>query len=83
MEEIQVVLPLEKKESAEMQVRKEKLLKITSYGISVHPESFKKKQKISDFSTFSDTDFRPIEEIIPAPQLQISTAGRVVLFRSF
>jgi lysyl-tRNA synthetase, class II len=87
MEETSTVLPVEKtpekKESTEITVRKEKLAKITALGVTVYPESFSKKQKISDLALFSDTNFRPIEEVIPAPVLQISTAGRVVLFRSF
>ena len=72
-----------KKDSTEMIVRKEKLAKIASLRISIYPESFFKNQKISDLALFPDTNFRPIEEVIPAPVLQISTAGRVVLFRSF
>lgn len=29
------------------------------------------------------TNFRPIEEIIPSPKVDVQTAGRIVLYRSF
>ncbi len=64
-------------------VRLQKLDTIRSLGIPVYPESFQKSHTISDIAGFGDTLMRPIEEIIPDPIVNVSIAGRIVLYRSF
>ena len=48
-----------------------------------YPEKFGKKENIRQILTRGDDTFRSIEEIIPSPNIDVESAGRIVLYRSF
>lgn len=66
---------------SEYEVRKEKVQKLRSLGITPYAESFDKKHTISDLFAIKE-DFRAVEEIVESPKKLYKTAGRVTLFRS-
>lgn len=49
----------------------------------MYPETYSKQHTIGSILSRETTDFRPIEEIIPSPKVDVQTAGRIVLYRSF
>jgi lysyl-tRNA synthetase class 2 len=52
-------------------------------GIIPYAQSFHGKQYISDIITqYEDKELRSIDDIILAPQQQVKTAGRVMLYRT-
>lgn len=67
----------------EIAVRQQKLEKMRGFGVSVYPETFSKRHTIGSLQTRGDATFRAIEEIIPAPTVDVETAGRIVLYRNF
>lgn len=67
---------------SEYEVRKEKVAKLQSLGITPYAQKFDKKHSISALHSHTNDNFRDIEEIIIVPQNLYKTAGRVILFRS-
>ena len=67
----------------EREVRIAKIEKMKAMGIVPYAQSFSKKDMIWDIiSTAEWKQFRDINAIILAPEVQVITAGRVMLYRS-
>ena len=67
----------------ERDVRIAKIQKMKSMGIIPYAQSFDKKNLISDIiKDYENKDHRDINDIIPNPEVQVKTAGRVMLYRS-
>ena len=66
----------------EMDVRLRKVRDLRTMNINPYPESYPKIQSMNDLRTRTNDSFRSIEEIIPSPGDDVSTAGRIVLLRS-
>lgn len=67
---------------SEYEVRKQKADTLRSLGINPYAQKYDKQYMISDILAQESSNFRDVEEIIPAPQKDYKTAGRVTLFRS-
>lgn len=68
---------------SEREVRIQKTQKLQAMGIHPYAQSFKKTHLISDIiAQYEEAPLREIEAIIEGPQVQLSTAGRVMLYRS-
>lgn len=68
---------------SERDVRIQKLQKIRDFGINPYPARFPKEDKVAEIiSQNTEKKHRKIEEIIENPQIQVSTAGRIMLHRS-
>ncbi|MDR2540320.1 MAG: hypothetical protein LBD11_00655 [Candidatus Peribacteria bacterium] len=68
---------------SERDVRIQKVEKIKKMGIIPFAQSYEKTHLITDIiQQYEKSDLRDIETIIPNPELQVSTAGRVTLYRS-
>lgn len=69
---------------SEYQVRKEKLEQLRARGVNPYVENFDKTHTIGDVISLYDakTDLRDSEVIVSSPVMQVSTAGRVTLFRT-
>lgn len=69
---------------SEYQVRKEKLEQLRARGVNPYVENFDKTHTIGDIISLYDakTDLRDSEVIVSSPVMQVSTAGRVTLFRT-
>jgi lysyl-tRNA synthetase class II len=64
-------------------VRITKAKKIKDMGIIPYAQSFDKKDLISDIiKNYETKEHRDINDIIPNPEIQIKTAGRLMLHRS-
>ena len=67
----------------EREVRIAKIKKIETMGIIPYAQSFDKKDLISDIiKNHENKEHRDINDIIPNPEIQIKTAGRLMLYRS-
>ncbi len=66
----------------EMNMRLSKLERMRKMGVQVYPQTYAKKHTVSSILARSG-DFREVETVLAAPSLDTSTAGRIVLFRSF
>ena len=67
----------------ERDVRIGKVQKMKDMGVIPYAQSFSKKDLIGDIIRTSDGKaFRDVNDIIPSPELQVTTAGRVMLYRS-
>ena len=67
----------------ERDVRIAKIQKMKDMGIIPYAQSFDKKNLISDIIRDYETkQLRDINDIIPNPEIQVKTAGRVMLYRS-
>lgn len=67
----------------EREVRIAKIQKMKDMGIIPYAQSFDKKNLISDIIRDYETkELRDINDIIPNPEIQVKTAGRVMLYRS-
>lgn len=67
----------------ERDVRIAKIQKMKSMGIIPYAQSFDKKNLIWDIiSAYETKEHRDINDIIPTPEIQVETAGRVMLYRS-
>ena len=67
----------------EREVRIAKIQKMKDMGIIPYAQSFDKKNLISDIiKDYENKDHRDINDIIPNPEVQVKTAGRVMLYRS-
>ncbi len=67
----------------EREVRIAKIQKMKDMGIIPYAQSFDKKNLISDIIRDYETkELRDINDIIPNPETQVKTAGRVMLYRS-
>ena len=67
----------------EREVRIAKAKKIKAMGIVPYAQSFDKKNLIWDIiKNYETKDHRDIMDIIPNPEIQVQTAGRVMLYRS-
>lgn len=67
----------------ERDVRIAKVRKMKDMGVIPYAQSFDKKDLISDIiKKYETKNHRDIEEIIPDPEIQVQTAGRVMLYRT-
>ncbi|MCX6825214.1 MAG: lysine--tRNA ligase [candidate division SR1 bacterium] len=67
----------------ERDVRIAKVQKIKAMGIIPYAQSFDKKNIIGDIiKNYENTTHRDINDIIPNPEMQVQTAGRVMLYRT-
>lgn len=67
----------------ERDVRIAKVQKIKAMGIIPYAQSFDKKNIIWDIiKNYENTTHRDINDIIPNPEMQVQTAGRVMLYRT-
>lgn len=67
----------------ERETRIAKAKKIKTMGIIPYAQSFDKKDLISDIiKDYETKEHRDINDIIPNPEIQVKTAGRVMLYRS-
>ena len=68
---------------SEHEVRIQKVHKMRAMGIVPYAQSFSKKDLVADIiSNYQNKEFRDINDIILAPQENVVTAGRVMLYRS-
>jgi len=68
---------------SERDVRIQKIHKMQEMGIIPFAQGYDKTHQIASIiSTYSEKTLRDIEAIIPNPEIQVSTAGRVMLYRS-
>jgi len=68
---------------SEREVRIQKTQKLQAMGIHPYAQSFHKTHLIKDIiATYENQPLREIEAIIEAPEVQVKTAGRVMLYRS-
>ena len=68
---------------SERDVRIQKVEKIKNMGIIPFAQSYDKTHHIADIiANYENAELRDIEAIIPAPENQVSTAGRITLYRS-
>jgi len=67
----------------ERETRIAKVSKLRAMGINPYAQSFDKKNLIGDIIRDYETkELRDINDIIPAPAMQVQTAGRVMLYRT-
>lgn len=67
----------------ERETRIAKAKKMKNMGVIPYAQSFDKKDLVSDIiKTYESKAHRDIEAIIPNPEIQVKTAGRVMLYRS-
>ena len=67
----------------ERDVRRAKVQKMKSMGVIPYAQSFDKKNLISDIiKDYENKEHRDINDIILNPQMQVKTAGRVMLYRT-
>ena len=68
---------------SEREVRIQKTQKLQAMGIHPYAQSFHKTHLIKDIiAIYENQQLREIEAIIEAPEVQVKTAGRVMLYRS-
>jgi lysyl-tRNA synthetase class 2 len=68
---------------SERDVRIQKITRMKELGIIPFAQSYNKTHLIADIiQQYEHADLRAIETIIPHPELQVSTAGRITLYRS-
>jgi len=74
---------IQNNKQSERDIRISKIQKIKDFGIIPYAQFFDKKDNIANIiSKYSDQKLREIETIILSPKTQVSTAGRITLFRS-
>ena len=67
----------------ERDVRIAKVQKMKDMGVVPYAQSFDKKDLIGDIiKEYEAQELRDINDIIPAPKTQVTTAGRLMLYRS-
>lgn len=67
----------------EREVRIAKAKKIKAMGIVPYAQSFDKRNLIGDIiKNYETKKHRDIIDIIPNPEIQVQTAGRIMLYRS-
>jgi len=69
--------------SDESLVRLEKINRMRTLGIIPYADKYNKIHNISDLLSKKDEIFRTVEEVVLGPIKTFSTAGRIILFRSF
>ena len=70
--------------SDERSVRLAKLNAIRAFGIPAYPQNYQKDHKLSALKQIGEENvLRSHDEVVQNPQTLFSTAGRIVLFRSF
>ncbi|GHW02722.1 lysine--tRNA ligase [candidate division SR1 bacterium] len=68
---------------SEREVRIQKVVKMKAMGVIPFAQSYDKTHLISDIiKQYEKADLRDIETIITSPVVQVSTAGRLTLYRS-
>ena len=68
---------------SEREVRIQKVAKMQSMGVIPFAQGYDKTHFIADIiSQFENAELREIDTIITDPNIQVSTAGRVMLYRS-
>lgn len=68
---------------SERDVRIRKIQKMKTLGVIPYAQHFAKKDMVADIiSTYEQKELRDVNDIILAPQSQVKTAGRVMLYRS-
>ena len=69
---------------SEREVRIQKIEKMKKMGVVPFAQHFDKDRSIEKIiSEFGNKEMREIESIIPDPEKQVKTAGRLMLYRSF
>ena len=69
---------------SERDVRIQKIEKMKNLGVVPFAQHFDKEKSIDQIvNEYSNKEMRDIEEIIPSPEKQVKTAGRLILYRSF
>jgi lysyl-tRNA synthetase class II len=69
---------------SERDVRIQKINRMKKMGVVPFAQHFDKQQSIEKIITeYGNKEMREIESIIPAPEKQVKTAGRLILYRSF
>lgn len=67
----------------ERETRIAKAKKMKTMGVIPYAQSFEKKDLISDIiKSYETKEHRDINDVIPNPEIQVKTAGRVMLYRS-
>jgi lysyl-tRNA synthetase class 2 len=69
--------------SDESIVRMEKIKRMQALGVIAYANKYDKTHSISELTSQNDKTFRNIDEVSAKTNATISTAGRIVLFRSF
>lgn len=73
----------QKNQLSEREMRIQKIEKMKKMNIKPYAQSFDKNINIADIiSKHGEKEHRDINDIIPNPEIQVKTAGRVVLYRS-
>lgn len=68
---------------SERDVRIQKVTRIQALGVVPFAQSYDKTHLIADIiQEYEQKELRDIETIIPNPEIQVSTAGRLTLYRS-
>ncbi|HKL44449.1 MAG TPA: amino acid--tRNA ligase-related protein, partial [Candidatus Absconditabacterales bacterium] len=68
---------------SERDVRIQKMQKIEKMGIKSYAQSFDKKDLVGDIiKNYGEKEHRDINDIILNPEIQVKTAGRLMLYRS-
>ena len=68
---------------SEREVRIQKIQKMKEMEVIPFAQSYNKTHQIATIiSEYKDKPLRDIEIIIPNPEIQVSTAGRIMLYRS-
>ena len=74
----------ENTQQSERDVRIQKIQKMKELWVKPYAQHFNKKDLIEDIiKQYSEKEFRDINNIIPNPEQQVVTAGRLILYRSF
>ena len=74
----------ENTQQSERDVRIQKIQKMKELWVKPYAQHFAKKDLIQDIiKQYWDKEFRDINDIIPNPEKQVVTAGRLILYRSF
>ena len=75
---------VENTQQSERDVRIQKIQKMKELWVKPYAQHFNKKDLIEDIiKQYSEKEFRDINDIIPNPEKQVVTAGRLILYRSF
>lgn len=69
---------------SEREVRIQKIEKMKALWVVPYAQHFDKKDLIEDIiKEYENREFKDINDIIPNPEMQVATAGRLILYRSF
>ena len=72
----------ENTQQSERDVRIQKIQKMKELWVKPYAQHFNKKDLIEDIiKQYWEKDFRDINDIIPNPERQVVTAGRLILYQ--